>query len=95
MKGWDAEDHPQSVKTGRTNDDVKAARDALWLSEAPAAAAEIDLSRAKVTPMPASIDPMLATLASKPFDDPRLAVRDQVGRLPRPGGGPGRDRSRS
>ena len=22
--GWDAEDHPQSVKTGRTNDDVKA-----------------------------------------------------------------------
>ena len=26
--GWDAEDHPQSVKTGRTNDEVKAARDA-------------------------------------------------------------------
>ena len=26
--GWDAEDHPQSVKTGRTNDDVKADRDA-------------------------------------------------------------------
>ena len=30
--GWDAEDHPQSVKTGRTNDEVKAARDALWMS---------------------------------------------------------------
>ena len=27
VKGWDAEDHPASVKTGRTNDDVKAARD--------------------------------------------------------------------
>ncbi len=71
VKGWDAEEHPQSVKTGRTNDDVKAARDAIWLSEAPAAAAEIDLSKAKQAPMPARIDPMLATLASKPFSDPR------------------------
>ena len=70
IKGWDAEDHPQSVKTGRTNDDVKADRDAIWLSEAPAAAAEIDLSRAKVARMPANIEPMLATLASKPFSDP-------------------------
>jgi len=70
-KAWDAEDHPQSVKTGRTNDDVKAARDAIWLSEAPAAAAEIDLGQAKIAPMPARIDPMLATLASKPFSDPR------------------------
>src|SRR6478752_352942 len=25
--GWDAEDHPQSVKTGRTNDEVKADRE--------------------------------------------------------------------
>ena len=32
---WDAEDHPQSVKTGRTNDEVKANRDAVWVSEAP------------------------------------------------------------
>ena len=70
VKGWDAEDHPQSVKTGRTNDDVKADRDALWLSEAPAAAAEVDLSRAKVARMPANVEPMLATLASKPFSDP-------------------------
>ena len=43
--GWDAEDHPQSVKTGRTNDEVKADRDALWVGEAPAATAEIDLGR--------------------------------------------------
>ncbi|HEY6608794.1 MAG TPA: DNA ligase D, partial [Candidatus Limnocylindria bacterium] len=70
VKGWDAEDHPQSVKTGRTNDDVKAARDAIWLSEAPAAAAEIDLSRAKAVAMPANVEPMLATLASKAFSDP-------------------------
>src|SRR6476469_3847046 len=68
--GWDAEDHPQSVKTGRTNDDVKADRDALWNGQAPAAAAEIDLTGAVTAKMPQSIEPMLATLASKPFSDP-------------------------
>ena len=84
-KGWDAEDHPQSVKTGRTNDDVKADRDALWIGQAPAAAAEIDLTGAVVAPMPSSIEPMLATLTTKAFTRRGLAVRDQVGRLPRPG----------
>src|SRR6266576_2437841 len=68
--GWDAEDHPQSVKTGRTNDDVKADRDVLWNGEAPAAQAEIDLTGAVEAPMPSTIEPMLATLASTPFDDP-------------------------
>ena len=67
--GWDAEDHPQSVKTGRTNDEVKANRDAIWISQAPAATAEIDLAGAKTAPMPKHIEPMLATLASKAFDD--------------------------
>ncbi|HEY4190904.1 MAG TPA: DNA ligase D [Candidatus Limnocylindrales bacterium] len=70
VKGWDAEDHPQSVKTGRTNDDVKADRDAIWNGQAPAAAAEIDLTDAVEAPMPQNVDPMLATLASKPFSDP-------------------------
>ena len=44
--GWDAEDHPQSVKSGRTNDEVKANAPAIWVSEMPAATAEIDLSGA-------------------------------------------------
>ncbi|MEX1169205.1 MAG: DNA ligase D [Chloroflexota bacterium] len=70
VPGWDAEAHPQSVKTGRTNDDVKADRDALWIGQAPAATAEIDLGEAVEAPMPANIEPMLATLASKPFSDP-------------------------
>jgi bifunctional non-homologous end joining protein LigD len=69
VPGWDAEDHPHSVKTGRTNDDVKADRDALWNGTAPAATAEIDLSGAVEAPMPANIEPMLATLATKPFSD--------------------------
>jgi len=68
--GWDAEDHPQSVKTGRTNDEVKANRDAIWISQQPAATAGIDLSRAVEAPLPQRIEPMLATLASKPFSDP-------------------------
>ncbi len=67
--GWDAEDHPQSVKTGRTNDEVKENRDNVWISQAPAATAEIDLHGAKVGPMPQRIEPMLATLATKAFDD--------------------------
>ena len=69
VEGWDAEDHPQSVKTGRTNDEVKANRDAIWVSEQPAAVAEIDLTGAVSQPMPDRIEPMLATLASRPFSD--------------------------
>src|SRR5436190_13900243 len=68
--GWDAEDFPQSVKTGRTNDEVKENRDAVWISEQPAAAAEIDLAAARPARMPERIEPMLATLATKPFSDP-------------------------
>lgn len=41
--GWDPEDHPASVLTGRTNDDVSAAPDRMWRSDAPAAEAEVSL----------------------------------------------------
>jgi bifunctional non-homologous end joining protein LigD len=70
VPGWYAENFPQSVKTGRTNDEVKANRDALWTSHAPAAEAQIDLAGAKEAPMPDYIEPMAATLTSKPFRDP-------------------------
>jgi bifunctional non-homologous end joining protein LigD len=69
VDGWDAEEHPQSVKTGRTNDQVKEARDAIWISHAPAAIAEIDLSEAKPAKLPGFITPMAATLADKGFRD--------------------------
>ena len=69
VDGWDAEDHPKSVKTGRTNDEVKEARDAIWMSNAPAAIAEIDLSEAKDEKLPGFIPPMAATLADKAFRD--------------------------
>ncbi len=69
VDGWDAEDHLQSVKTGRTNDGVKADRDAIWVSRAPAAVAEIDLSAARPARLPAFIPPMAATLTDKAFRD--------------------------
>ena len=40
VEGWDAEAFPQSVKSGRTNDEVAASPDSLWRSDLPAAEAE-------------------------------------------------------
>ena len=40
VEGWDPEAHPRSVKTGRTNDEVASAPDALWRSDLPADEAE-------------------------------------------------------
>lgn len=47
--GWDAEDHPRSVLTGRTNDEVKAAPDRLWRSDLPAARAAVPLVPSRAT----------------------------------------------
>jgi bifunctional non-homologous end joining protein LigD len=69
VEGWDAEDHPRSVKTGRTNDEVREDRDAIWISHAPASVAEIDLSGARDAKLPAFIPPMAATLTDKAFRD--------------------------
>jgi bifunctional non-homologous end joining protein LigD len=70
VAGWDAEDHPQSVRTGRTNDEVRDNRDALWTSDAPAGRARIELEAAVEAPFPGFVEPMAATLASTPFTDP-------------------------
>ena len=50
VSGWDPEDHPESVKTGRTNDDVARTPDALWHSDRPAAEAEVDVAAATESP---------------------------------------------
>jgi DNA ligase D len=71
VAGWDAEEHPQSVKSGRTNDEVKANAPAIWVSEMPASNAGIDLTGARTAPMPRFLEPMLATLAAKSFRDDR------------------------
>ena len=51
--GWNPEDHPRSVKSGRTNDEVAAAPDALWRSDLPASEANVRLSWA----LPRTWDP--------------------------------------
>jgi bifunctional non-homologous end joining protein LigD len=45
VKGWRPEDHPRSVISGRTSDEVKADPHRLWRSDLPAAEASIDLRR--------------------------------------------------
>jgi len=48
VQGWNAEDHPYSVLSGRTNDEVKADPDRLWRSDLPAARASQLLKPAAV-----------------------------------------------
>jgi bifunctional non-homologous end joining protein LigD len=43
VTGWDAEDYPLSVLSGRTNEQVKADPDRLWRSDLPAAEASVEL----------------------------------------------------
>ncbi|MFN8620154.1 MAG: non-homologous end-joining DNA ligase [Chloroflexota bacterium] len=69
-EAWDIDAFPTSVKSGRTNDEVRDGVPAIWLSGAPAADAEIDLTAAKDARMPDFIPPMAATLTDRPFSDP-------------------------
>jgi bifunctional non-homologous end joining protein LigD len=50
VKGWDAEDYPRSVLTGRTNDEVKADPDRMWRSDLPADQASVQLRPRPVPP---------------------------------------------
>lgn len=59
VAGWDPEEHPRSVLSGRTNDEVKADPDRLWRSDLPAAEASIALRPA---PVPGPTDDELAAL---------------------------------
>ncbi len=70
VDGWDAEDHPASVKTGRTNDEVRDGVAARFEADAPKPPGEIDLAASTASPMPDFIPPMKATLATHPFTDP-------------------------
>ena len=44
VPGWDPEEHPRSVLSGRTNDEVKAAPERAWHSDRPAAEASVALT---------------------------------------------------
>jgi bifunctional non-homologous end joining protein LigD len=68
-EGWDAEDHPTSVKTGRTNDEVKAGKKPAFEQPPPSPDVAPDLSGAREVAQPDFIPPMLATLTDGAFDD--------------------------
>jgi bifunctional non-homologous end joining protein LigD len=70
VDGWDAEDHPRSARSGRTNDEVLAGAAPRFAVEPPRPVGELDLSAATEEPTPEFIPPMLATLADHAFDDP-------------------------
>jgi bifunctional non-homologous end joining protein LigD len=44
VPGWDPEQHPRSVVSGRTNEEVKASPERLWRSDLPSAQASIEVS---------------------------------------------------
>ena len=62
--GWDAEDHPASVKTGRTNDQVKAGEPPTQTGTPPSGGVDADLARATRAALPRFVAPMLATPGS-------------------------------
>ncbi len=76
--GWDPEAQPRSVKTGRTNDEVRAGAPAR-IEAAPPPVGPLDQPSGGLSaeppgsrraPMPAFVEPMKATLADRPFSDP-------------------------
>jgi bifunctional non-homologous end joining protein LigD len=63
VEGWDAEDHPRSVRSGRTNDEVKADPDRMWRSDLPAAQASVPVNpSAAQSPIAAACDEELRQL---------------------------------
>jgi bifunctional non-homologous end joining protein LigD len=50
VDGWSPEDHPRSVLTGRTNEQVKADPERMWRSDLPAARAAVPLKPSSAQP---------------------------------------------
>ena len=88
--GWTAEDHPRSVLSGRTNDEVKADPDRMWRSDLPPARASIALKPAAFDPPTADeIDALDALRSAGPWTvfgrELRLTNLDKVLYPPRSG----------
>ena len=66
---WDIRDHPTSVLSGLTNEEVAARRTPAQAPPAARSMADVDLTAASQRRLPTFIEPMLATLADRAFDD--------------------------
>ncbi|HEX6654635.1 MAG TPA: DNA polymerase ligase N-terminal domain-containing protein, partial [Candidatus Limnocylindria bacterium] len=69
VDGWDAEDFPASIKTGRTNDEVKEGVKPRFEQPAPSPEVGPDLSMARQQRQPDFVPPMMATLTDAAFAD--------------------------
>ncbi len=77
--GWDPEDHPRSVISGRTNEEVAADPEALWRSDLPAAQAEVPVGAASPAPEAKGKRRSKRPKREPPTDD-ELAALDGLGR---------------
>jgi bifunctional non-homologous end joining protein LigD len=65
VDGWDPENHPQSVLSGRTSDEVRADPDRLWRGDLPAQTASIALKPSTWDSAPAAELAQLDDLATE------------------------------
>ncbi len=68
IPGWNPEDHPASVRSGRTNEEVAAGIPARTDQQAPAPLPTLDPPGSWLLARPAFLEPMLATPGAAPFD---------------------------
>ncbi|MFH1475371.1 MAG: non-homologous end-joining DNA ligase, partial [Chloroflexota bacterium] len=68
IPGWNPEDQPASVKTGRTNDEVAAGIEPRFDRPAPGPLPTLDLPGSRLQQLPPFVEPMLATPGAAPFD---------------------------
>jgi bifunctional non-homologous end joining protein LigD len=86
VPGWDPEDYPRSVKSGRTNDEVAADPDAVWHSDrspdgdgASATAARAPAGRLSPAPVVPAVDLAADERRWPPATDDELAALDAFG----------------
>ena len=77
VPGWDPEEHPASVLSGRTNDEVKADPERMWRPDLPAASASVRLR--PEAPVPAAAGPAVRGPAVLGPGAGELAALDALG----------------
>jgi bifunctional non-homologous end joining protein LigD len=84
VPGWDPEEHPRSVLSGRTNDEVKADPDRMWRSDLPPAQASVSLRPRQAGTPAAESPPVGPSPAGPPAvdgpDEADLAALDALGK---------------
>jgi bifunctional non-homologous end joining protein LigD len=92
VEGWDPEDYPRSVLSGRTNDEVKADPERVWRSDLPASEASVAVRPAT---RPPGTEPRVTGSARTRPRSPRTASTKSASKEPgskEPGSKePGRD----